>query len=37
LKWWDLQENEINDMKDILCSEPDYEKILELVIKYRRK
>jgi acetyltransferase-like isoleucine patch superfamily enzyme len=37
LKWWDLQENEINDMKDILCSEPNHEKILELVIKYRRK
>lgn len=37
LKWWDLNENEISEMHDVLCSEPNYESILDFVNKHRRK
>ena len=37
LKWWDLDEKSISEMHDVLCSEPNYESLLDLVNKHRRK
>jgi acetyltransferase-like isoleucine patch superfamily enzyme len=37
LKWWDLPENIVKSMEDMLCAEPNQEKILELVNEHRRK
>ena len=35
LKWWDLPDDAVKSMEDVLCSEPNQEKLLELVKEYR--
>jgi len=36
LKWWDLPDEVIEEIKPILCAPPDVTKLLQLVLKYRR-
>ena len=36
LKWWDLPEGEITSMHDILCDEPNYNVLQNLLEKYRK-
>lgn len=36
LKWWDLPEGEIISMHDMLCDEPKYDVLQNLLEKYRK-
>ena len=36
LKWWDLPEGEITSMQDVLCAEPKYEVLFNLLQQHRK-
>lgn len=36
LKWWDLPGNEISNIESVLCEEPNYEKLIELIEKFQK-
>lgn len=36
LEWWNLPLNDVNDMHDFLCAEPDLNKLKELVEKFKK-
>jgi acetyltransferase-like isoleucine patch superfamily enzyme len=35
LRWWDLSVDQIREIQPILCSQPTYDIVRELVVKYR--
>lgn len=36
LKWWDLPQEDVDKMADVLCAEPNHEALQKLVDEYRR-
>jgi acetyltransferase-like isoleucine patch superfamily enzyme len=36
LKWWDLHDNQVSEIHDVLCAEPNLEELKKIVEKYQR-